>query len=114
MIVILLWAVELGRIDIYAKVAVMSQYLASPRMGHIEGLYHVFAYLKKHEILRIVSDLKMPDIDESLFASGSTDWKELYRDVEEEIFPKMPEVLGKSMHIACFVDANHAGNVVTR
>ena len=26
----------------------------------------------------------------------------------------MPEALGKSMQIACFVDANHAGNVVTR
>ena len=55
---------ELGHIDIYAKVAVMSQYFASPRLGHIEGLYHVFSYLQKHEILRIVFDSKMPDIDE--------------------------------------------------
>jgi hypothetical protein len=34
--------------------------------------------------------------------------------VEEELPPKMPEPLGQSMNITAFVDANHAGNVVTR
>ena len=45
---ILRWAVEIGRIDIYAEVAVMSQYSALPRLGHLVGLYHVFAYLIRH------------------------------------------------------------------
>jgi hypothetical protein len=34
--------------------------------------------------------------------------------VEEELPPKMPENLGQPMTITAFVDANHAGNVVTR
>ena len=111
---ILLWAVELGRIDIYAEVAVMYQYLASPRLGYIKGLYHVFAYLKKHKMLRTVLDPKRLDIDELSFTSGLTDWKDFYGDIEEELPTNMPDELGKSMHITCFVDAKHAGKFVTR
>ena len=43
----------------------MSQYSASPRLGHLEGLYHIFGYLRKHEMSRIVFDPKRPDIDET-------------------------------------------------
>ena len=32
----------------------------------------------------------------------------------EDLPPGMPEPLGKSVHTTCFVDADHAGNVVTR
>jgi hypothetical protein len=39
---------------------------------------------------------------------------EFYGDIEEELPPKMPEPLGQPMNITAFVDANHAGNVVTR
>jgi hypothetical protein len=34
--------------------------------------------------------------------------------LEEELPPKMPEPLGHPVHIYVFVDANHAGNLVTR
>jgi hypothetical protein len=34
--------------------------------------------------------------------------------VVEELPPKMPKPMGNSVNITCFVDANHAGNVVTR
>jgi hypothetical protein len=44
---ILHWAVELGRIDIAVETAIMSQYSASPREGHMEAVYHIFAYLYK-------------------------------------------------------------------
>ena len=63
---------------------------------------------------RVVFDPSQPKIDESVFASGKTDWKDFYEDIEEELPPGMPEPLGKSAHSTCFVDANHAGNVVTR
>ena len=39
------WAIELSRIDICYKVSVLSQHLALPRQGHLEMVYHVFAYL---------------------------------------------------------------------
>jgi hypothetical protein len=43
----------------------------------------------------------------------SQDCTEFYGDVEEELPPKMPEPLGQPMNITAFVNANHAGNVVT-
>ena len=105
---------ELGRINILTKTAIMLQYLASQRLGHLEALYHILGYLKKHEMSRMVFDPKQTKIDESSFASGMANWKDFYRDMEEELPPKMPEPLGKSVHTTCFVDSNHAGNVVTR
>jgi hypothetical protein len=42
------------------------------------------------------------------------DWSDFYGDVVEELPPKMPKPMGNSVNITCFVDANHAGNVVTR
>jgi hypothetical protein len=50
------WMIELGRIDIYYEVSILSQYLASPRVGHLEAGYHVFAYLHKHDKSSIVVD----------------------------------------------------------
>ena len=34
--------------------------------------------------------------------------------MEEELLPRMPELLGKCVHTTCFLNANYAGNVVTR
>jgi hypothetical protein len=43
------WAIELGRLNIFVEVSQLSQHQALPRCGHLEELYHIFAYLKKHE-----------------------------------------------------------------
>jgi hypothetical protein len=52
-------------------------------------------------------------VDESVFNNGA-DWKEFYGDVQEELPPKMPKPRGQRVTISAFVDANHAGNKVTR
>ncbi len=44
---ILRWAIERGRLDIFVEVSQLSQHQALPRRGHLEALYHIFAYLKK-------------------------------------------------------------------
>ena len=112
---ILRWAVELGRVDIYLEVSIMSQYLANPRVGHLEAIYHVFAFLKKHSELKIVFDPKRVHLDEQCFPQVPVaEWKEFYGDVVEELPSKMPEPLGSPIKIICFVDADHAGNVITR
>ena len=91
----------------------MSQYQASPRIGHLEVLYNVFAYLKKNSDMgRLAYDPKAPDVDELAFVQGA-DWKDFYRDVEEELPPRMPEPRGSRVIISAFVDADHSGNVVT-
>jgi hypothetical protein len=109
---ILRWAVELGRLDILFEVSLMSTYLAAPREGHLEQVFHIFGYLKKVPKKRIAFDPDYPDIEESRFKVY--DWSDFYRDAQESIPPNLPEPLGKPVSIHCFVDANLAGNVVTR
>ena len=105
---------ELGRIDIFLGVSLLSQYQASPRLGHIDILYNVFSHLKKHFYMgRLAYDSKAPDVDESAFIQGA-DWKDFYGDVEEELPPRILEPRGNPVIIGAFVDADHAGNVVTR
>jgi hypothetical protein len=43
----------------------------------------------------------------------ATDWTDFYGDVSEAIPPKMPNSRGNPVNTTCFVDANHAGNLVT-
>jgi hypothetical protein len=46
---VLRWACELGRLDILVAVSMFSRYLANPREGHLQQVFHIFGYLKKHE-----------------------------------------------------------------
>jgi len=65
MIGVLRWAVELGRIDIHVQVALLSQYLANPREGHLDQCFHIFAYLKGHGRSKLVLDDAMVDWEKS-------------------------------------------------
>jgi hypothetical protein len=109
---VLRWAVELGRIDIAFCTAIMSKYMVQPRHGHLNELFHMFAYLKAHDRSRLVLDASRPHVDESRFIKQ--DWTDFYRDAEEPIPPNAPEPRGKSVILSCFVDANHAGDKITR
>ena len=80
----------------------------------MEALYLIVFYLKKNPLKRIVFDPRRPVYDDSTIFNDSADWSEFYPDAREEDPPGMPEPLGKAMKMACFVDSNHAGNVVTR
>ena len=70
-------------------------------------------YLKKNPLKHIAFDPRRPVYDDSTIFNNA-DWSEFYPDAREEDPPGMPEPLGKAMKMACFVDSNHAGNVVTR
>ncbi len=54
----------------------------------------------------------MPEVDESVF--HHRDWKDIYSNVIKEDPPNMPVPLGNPIQMSCFVDADHAGNKVTR
>jgi Reverse transcriptase (RNA-dependent DNA polymerase) len=108
------WAIEIGRLDIFLETSLLSQYQANPRIGHLEALYHIFAYMKKHpDMGRIVYDPITPEVNENAFVQQA-DWTEFYGNVVEELPAKMPTPLGNPVTISAFVDANHAGNVITR
>ncbi len=83
----------------------LSQYQANLRVGHLEVLYHVFAYLKNHlDIGLIAYDLKTPFIDKLAFHKG--DWTAFYGDIQEEFPLKMPKPRGNPVTMSVFVDAN--------
>ena len=63
---------------------------------------------------QIVFDPNKTKINEQSFAPGTTDWRDFYGEVMEELPPRMPMGLGRSANTNFFVDANHSGNVVTR
>ena len=58
-------------------------------------------------------DPKAPDINDQHFYNNAN-WKEFYGNVEKELPPNMPKPQGHLVSISTFVDANHAGNVVTQ
>ena len=78
---ILHWAVELGRGDLHLSVALMAQYLAQPLIGHLDQVYHIFAYVKAHLHSRIILDATLPRIDDARFLQ--VDWKPFYPDATE-------------------------------
>ena len=58
---------ELGRLDIYLEVPLISSYVANPRRGHLREILHIFAYLKRRDKLTIAFDPRHPPIDENIF-----------------------------------------------
>ena len=109
---VLRWAVELGRIDIAHEVSRLSSFNCSPRRGHPEAVYVMFAHSKKCENSRMVFDYHKIDMDESAFET--VDWEPFCGKMMEELPPKMPEPRGHPVYMTPFCDADHAGNMATR
>ena len=108
---ILVWAVELGRIDITTETSMMSAFRAAPRQGHLDAVMHIFSYLKSHDRSRIVFDDSYVEFTDYV---ESDSWKDFYGDVKEDIPPNAPEPRGKPVQSTAFVDADHAGDLLTR
>ena len=112
MIGILRWIVEMGRIDICVEVSMMSSQVAMPREGHLQQLYQIFGYLKAHHNARIMMDPSYPEIKDSEFPKHK--WDKFY-NVSGELKPSnAPEPLGMELVIRAYVDADHAGDQLTR
>ncbi|MGH7954981.1 MAG: hypothetical protein ACREOZ_03385, partial [Gloeomargaritales cyanobacterium] len=109
---VLRWAVELGRIDIHIDIAMLSSFLVQPRTGHLNQVFHIFAYLKSHKRSTMIFDDTRANIAESKFVKS--DWAEFYRDAKELIPLNAPEARGNPVQMNCFVDADHAGDRLTR
>jgi hypothetical protein len=112
---VLRWIVELGRVDIDVEVSMMSSHLALPRVGHLKEIYHIFAYLKAHSNTEMVFDPTPVVLDMNLFERQ--DWSYSPYGCEglaEELPNNMPKPCGPSMTMRVFVDADHAGDLLTR
>jgi hypothetical protein len=58
--------VKFGQADIDVEVSMMSSHLAHSRVGHLNKLFHIFAYLKTHHNTEMVFDPTPVDFDQSL------------------------------------------------
>jgi hypothetical protein len=104
--------VELGCIDIITEVSMLSTHLFLSREGHLEAVFHVFAYLGLHHHARVVCDPTYPAVDTGTFIK--TDWKSMYGDVKEMIPSDAPVTRGNEVDLRLFVDSDHAGEKFIR
>ena len=109
---VLWWICELGRLDILVATAMMSRHTVNPRRGHLEQVFHIFAFLKAHDRSTMVFDDTEPFFEEQRFVQ--CDWSEFYPGAAEVEPPNAPELCGKSVIMSGFVDADHAGCRATR
>jgi hypothetical protein len=67
LIEVLHWICELGWLDILVVVLMLSRYVASPREGHLQQVFHIFANMKHHKRSHMVFDDMEPMFEESSF-----------------------------------------------
>ena len=112
---ILRWIVELGRMDVCLEVSIMSSHMAMPREGQLMQLFHIFGYLEKYHNAELVLDPSSPIIDEGAYERkdwSSSEFSQL--SGSEELPPNQPEPRGVGFTIKAEVDADHAGDTITR
>jgi hypothetical protein len=85
---ILRWCVELGRFGIITELSMLYIFLCMPSEGHLDDVYHLFAYLSLHHNARLVFDPTYPNVDMRAFIK--TNWRPMYGDVKEVIPPNAP------------------------
>ena len=110
---VLRWIIETGRLDITTEISMLAAHMAAPREGHLKAALQVFAYLKKKHNARLIYDPTYPHINMDEFKQEEN-WTTFYGDVKEALSINAPAPRGKSVVMRLFVDADHAGNMLTR
>jgi hypothetical protein len=77
------------------------------------AVFRVFAYLKRKHNSRLVFNPSNPELDLSAL-NLNVAWSEFYGDVQEVIPSNAPPPRGKPVVLQLYVDADHAGDQVTR
>ena len=75
----------------------------------------MFSYLSKYHNAEMLYDPTAPQINAETFKKQDWTYSTMMEeDCTEVLPPDMPTPHGKSFVIRCFVDADHAGDAVTR
>ncbi len=112
---VLCWIVDLGHVDIDVKVSMMSSHLTLPHVGHLIEIYYIFAYLKAHSNTEMVFNPMPVTLDMSWLEQQ--DWSYLPYGCEglnKKLPSNMLKAYGPLMTMQVFVDADHAGGLVTQ
>ena len=83
------WAVEIGRVDIFLEVALLSSHLPLPLSGRLQAVYHIFGYLKQNPKRKLYFNPVSPLISKDRF--HKFDSEDFYRDAKEVIPDHMPQ-----------------------
>jgi hypothetical protein len=75
--------VELGHLDIYIYVALLSSFRVHPRRGHMEAIYHICGCLKHHNHSTMVFDDVI--INWKFTDFNAFDWTDFFEDAKENI-----------------------------
>ena len=109
---ILHWMVEMGRINIAMEVSLLASHVALPQEGHLEAVFHMYAYLKHKHNSCLALDPTYPQIHMGDFRE--VDWTDFYGEVQEAIPDNAPELRGKEVILQLFVDSDHANDKLRR
>ena len=110
---LLKWIVELGRLDILFELTALSRFMVvSPREGHLDQAYRIFAYLKSKINGWLIMDPTYINIPSERFRKS--EWSTFYPNAKEELDPNDPKPLRQPVRMTCFVDADHAGDKITQ
>ena len=104
--------VEIRRVDICVEESMLSSCLDMPIEGHLQQLFHIFDYLKKHHNTDMVFDPSVPKFDADKFQRQ--DWSQIvYRDASLDLPPNTTKPRGQWLIISAHVDSDHSGETVT-
>jgi hypothetical protein len=96
------------------EVLMMSSHLALPCVGHLNEVFHMFAYLKAHSNTELVFDRTPVDFDRNLFERQDWSYSPYgYEGLLETLPEGMLTPHGSSMMIRVYVDSDHAGDLIT-
>ena len=79
----------MGRIDIAMEVSLLASHVALPWEGHLEAVFHMYAYLKHKHNSRLALDPTYPQIHMGDFCEVA--WADFYGEVREAIPDNAPD-----------------------
>ena len=94
---VLLWGIEVFRVDMLLGVDLLSYHLALTQTGHLYQVYHIFGYLKASPHRRLFFDPVYPTILEDRFHEFY--WVGIYKDAKEDVPIGEPVTQGREFGI---------------
>jgi hypothetical protein len=88
----------MGRLDITIEVSMLAVHMANLREGHLNAVFHVFAYLENKHNASLIHDPRYPRIEANAFRNDE-DWRAFYGEVKEAMPPSAQPPRGCSVMI---------------
>ena len=106
--------VNLGCVDIFLEVLILSFHLAFPREGQLQQLFRMLAYLKRNHNSNMVFDPSDPVIYESHLDRKDWTASEFGFSLDEKMPTNMTQPRGMDFIMRAYVDADQNGDSITR